>query len=53
MFRLPWVTAVRGSFRFNARSAQIISNTIGTLTRVGGGGVGGLNAQNKDLIRPI
>ena len=26
---------------------------IGTLRGVGGGGVGGLNAHNKDLIRPI
>ena len=26
---------------------------IGTLRGVGGGGVGGLNAYNKDLIRPI
>ena len=26
---------------------------IGTLRGVGGAGVGGLNAHNKDLIRPI
>ena len=26
---------------------------IGTLRGVGGGVVGGLNAHNKDLIRPI
>ena len=26
-------------------------NVIGTLRGVGGGGVGGLNAHNKDLIR--
>ena len=26
---------------------------VGTLRGVGGGGVGGLNAQNKDLMRPI
>ena len=29
------------------------SKIIGTLRGVGGGGVGGLNAHNKDLIRPI
>ena len=28
------------------------SSIIGTLRGVGGGGVGGLNARNKDLIRP-
>ena len=26
---------------------------IGTLRGVGGGGVGGINAHNKDIIRPI
>ena len=26
---------------------------IGTLRGVGGGGVGGLNAHNKDLIREV
>ena len=30
-----------------------ICRIIGTLRGVGGGGVGGLNAHNKDLIRPI
>ena len=34
------------------RSAVLVS-IIGTLRGVGGGGVGGLNAHNKDLIRPI
>ena len=29
------------------------SGVIGTLRGVGRGGVGGLNAHNKDLIRPI
>ena len=46
------------SFRFSGRdeaegriaSLRLI---IGTLRGVGGGGVGGLNAHNKDLIRPI
>ena len=32
---------------------QTPNSVIGTLRRVGGGGVGGLNAHNKDLIRPI
>ena len=30
-----------------------LERLIGTLRGVGGGGVGGLNAHNKDLIRPI
>ena len=33
--------------------ALILPIVIGTLRGVGGGGVGGLNAHNKDLIRPI
>ena len=39
----------------DARSCQgeLLSLFIGTLRGVGGGGVGGLNAHNKDLIRPI
>ena len=35
---------------FGAEGLLVI---IGTLRGVGGGGVGGLNAHNKDLIRPI
>ena len=34
-------------------NAGFCPSTVGTLRGAGGGGVGGLNAHNKDLIRPI
>ena len=38
----------------SAHQQRVLSTyIIGTLRGVGGGGVGGLNAHNKDLIRPI
>ena len=37
----------------NMQGLTLKANIIGTLRGVGGGGVGGLNAHNKDLIRPI
>ena len=33
------------------RRMQVLLWIIGTLRGVGGGGVGGLNAHNKDLMR--
>ena len=35
----------------NSALDPILPQIIGTLRGVGGGGVGGLNAHNKDLIR--